>query len=287
MPQHDFRSTWKLSADGKLVVGGQREWGVFDTQTGRPLPGLPHRLEARGRVFSAFSPDGTLFAMGLPPNRDRPNDNNLMVWQIQSGELWGVAKQPKRPTYLAFSPDNKILAACGPWKDSKKRFDFLTGQWRDTVTFWSVSDRKEPTGAPLKSFRTIEFPESIEQLQFSPDGRMLAVGCLDSQIRITDLESGKVTADLPGRAVAFSPDGRMLVTGASDAEPTSVKLWDVASWQLLYTLESGHIRPACSFAFSPDGKLLASGGHGGIVTVWDTTTGKAIWEPLFPKSDSK
>jgi WD40 repeat protein len=61
-----------------------------------------------------------------------------------------------------------------------------------------------------------------------------------------------------------------LVSGAGD-----LKLWDVASGQLLRTL-SGHSSAVTSVAFSPDGQTLASGSWDHSIKLWDVASGHMI-----------
>ena len=72
--------------------------------------------------------------------------------------------------------------------------------------------------------------------------------------------------------VQFSPDGKLL---ASISEDKSAKLWDWRTGELLRTLSVENlIGVPTSLAFSPDSNTLAVVMGGGHVTLWDAATGK-------------
>src|SRR4051812_41113999 len=83
----------------------------------------------------------------------------------------------------------------------------------------------------------------------------------------------------PVRAMAYSPDGRLLAAGGDDMK---VRLWDLASGELLFTL-SQHTDWVRALAFSPDGQLLASGGWNGKVVFHSGADWKRGWEYSGPE----
>ena len=65
-------------------------------------------------------------------------------------------------------------------------------------------------------------------------GTRLAAGCADNTIRLCDVATRQVVAELRGHtdyvhAVAFSPDGTRLVSGSGDS---TVRIWDTLPLQV-------------------------------------------------------
>ena len=87
-------------------------------------------------------------------------------------------------------------------------------------------------------------------------------------------------------SLAVSPDGRLLASGGGDkggllgfGKPAwldcTVRVWDIASGNLLHTLE-GHQQTITHLAFSRDSKRLLSGSTDNTVRVWDAQSGQFI-----------
>jgi uncharacterized caspase-like protein len=112
---------------------------------------------------------------------------------------------------------------------------------------------------------------------FSPDGKTLASGGLDKNIKSWDVAGGqeiKSYAEPSGMivSVAFSPDGKTVASGSHDR---TIKLRDIETGQEILTLR-GRSSQILSVAFSPDGRRLASGvGFFGDVQLWNIETGQA------------
>jgi WD40 repeat protein len=111
----------------------------------------------------------------------------------------------------------------------------------------------------------------VKSLAFSPDGVVLAAGCVDGSVVIWETAARRARATLRGHAgivngLAFSPDGRRLATAGHDG---TLCVWDVATGRLRSSV--GGASAIRSVAFSPDGLTIATCGiH---VLLWDAAAG--------------
>jgi WD40 repeat protein len=117
----------------------------------------------------------------------------------------------------------------------------------------------------------------IHSVAFSPDGKLLATGDTNGEIRLYQVTDGKQLLLFKGHTgfiwpIAFSPDGHILASGSDDP---IVKLWDVKTGQCLAKLQ-GHSGGIWSVAFSPDGSLIATGSEDQTVKLWNTSTKKYL-----------
>lgn len=120
----------------------------------------------------------------------------------------------------------------------------------DDVVVWDVDRRKRI--ALLQGHAS-----SVGALSFSPDGRWLASGSKDRQVRLWDLDGETPPITLEGHraavgAVTFSPDGRLLASGDERGE---LKLWFLAESTELITIKDSE--PIERLVFSPDSNRLA------------------------------
>jgi WD40 repeat protein len=127
----------------------------------------------------------------------------------------------------------------------------------------------------------------IYALAFSPDGRWLVSGSLDSTAKLWDAVEGCERRSFKGAmtfaSVDFSPDGRWLALAATNGYPfdnakpatNSLSLWDSTRPDEVRGL-NGHAGQLCCVRFSPDGRLLASTEGGMVVNLWDVASGRII-----------
>jgi WD40 repeat protein/tRNA A-37 threonylcarbamoyl transferase component Bud32 len=179
----------------------------------------------------------------------------------------------------AGAPAHAQLAAETAFQANKEAIDIITfssdggllatASWDSTVQVHKTDD-----GSLYHSFYG---KSGFHAASISQDGKLVAGGDSDGQIRIWDLSSGApaplhAIAAHKGaiNALAFSPDGQRLVSAGSD---TTVRIWktDDASPGGLITLHTGAVE---SVAYSRDGKYMLSSAEDRTVKLFRTDT----WE---------
>lgn len=104
---------------------------------------------------------------------------------------------------------------------------------------------------------------------FSPDGRLLAVGCSDRTTKIYELPSLKLRAAFTGHTdwvhtAIIADDGRLLATASSGR---TARLWDIVTARQLAVVR-GHTDKVRSAFFSPDGRSLLTNSRDRTVRLW-------------------
>jgi WD40 repeat protein len=116
--------------------------------------------------------------------------------------------------------------------------------------------------------------KSVGLAEFSPDGKVLAVGGDSDTVELWGVTTGERHATLKDNprsvsALAFSPDGKTLAVGCYKW----VRLWDTATGEAVRTLK-GHTSDVTYLRFLADGKTLFTASPS-EAKLWDTASGNA------------
>lgn len=238
----------------------------------------------------SFSSDGARLAsssasIGVSENERTPEHNTIQVWDVVSGENL-LTIPPDGIGYVRdveFSPDGLTIAAT-TWSSA------LGGTAR-------IYD--SASGAELQ--RLYAHRTTIANVEFSPDGEMLATGSRDGSVKIWNIEQGvEITSyvGFPERVhdIEYSPDGEYMMIGLGNAgdfpdgsdNPVdgSAYLWDLRN-RTQAQVYAGHSNWTWAADISPDGNLVASGSGplslpaspddlDATARVWDAASGQQV-----------
>lgn len=127
-----------------------------------------------------------------------------------------------RVNALAFSPDGRTLAV-GAGEPSRG----------GDITLWDVAAHS------LKATWADRHTDTVLALDWSHDGKLLASGGADKQLRITEVATGKLVRTFEGHThhvmgVSWRADGRIIATAGAD---NVVKVWDWVAGARLKNLD--------------------------------------------------
>ena len=117
----------------------------------------------------------------------------------------------------------------------------------------------------------------IKSAIFSPDGKKIVTISMENTIKMWDVVSGKIIANLIGHtssvnSVQFSLNGKKIVTASADH---TVKIWDAASGNHILDL-SGHTNEVISASYSPGGKTIITTSKDSTAKLWEASSGKYV-----------
>ena len=107
----------------------------------------------------------------------------------------------------------------------------------------------------------------VYEVQFAPDGKMIASSSGDNTIKLWELSTGRIVHSFNGHTdivkdIAFSGNGHIIASTSSDK---TIKIWNVATGEMINSL-SGNFVTALEIA--PNNRFLVTGDQDGQIHIW-------------------
>ncbi|MEZ4707564.1 MAG: BTAD domain-containing putative transcriptional regulator [Caldilineaceae bacterium] len=284
-----------FSRNGELLATASDDHNVrlWDTHTGRlKLTLRGHAGFVRSLVFSR---DERYLISGS-------HDGTLRVWEIATGKLQRIIPNANATiqfanaidpasAHLAYATlDQTICVINIPDGQILQRFDLATTN--ATVMAFDPDGRRlacgaqdghiliydlatvDTEGAQLQRLQVTNSP--IWRILFSPDGKWLAWTCAGQQIRLLNLENGRLSHAMPtyygAFCLGFRHDSSQFFT---DGANHALLVRDVAEGEIRRYLP-GHAGSLTSIEVSPVGDIVASSSADGSIRLWNTDTGQCL-----------
>ena len=164
--------------------------------------------------------------------------------------------------------------------------DYLA-QESGQVQIWAIN----PVSGDFQLVKTIDEPTlTVITLEFSPNGRMMAVGYNNGEIRLFDTDDGSLMNSIQAHTdnvtnLTFSYNNRYLASDSWSFDPFTY-VFDTANGAKVATLSTESYEPGI-VSFSPDGSLVSAtssdGTHIFTTNNWQETgvVIPGIWEENF------
>jgi len=189
-------------------------------------------------------------------------DGTARIWEVETGrQVALLAGHTREVSDATFSSDGALV---------------VTASGDNTARVWAVTEGERLALLPRATGGA-----------FSPDGRWLVTGGRTGAV--WEMGTWRRVGVLPGPCISatLSPQAARVITAAE--EYNSAQLWEVGTWKRVRALRregedvvpwhgSRRMEPLTPATYSPDGTLAVIPAAGRAARVWETRTGKLVYE---------
>ena len=255
--------TLGLSSDQSLLLSGSSDQLKL------------HSLHSQQVVRTLQCGSAALCCLFVPGNKHVVvgcKDGSIAWYELGSARCLGsVAAHDGHSVYsIHLRPDGRGFTSGGG--------DKCVRQWE----FELVADEGSATGGRVLSIvlaRTLTLTDDVLCVRHSPNGKYVAVGLLDSTVKLFHSDTLLFFLSLYGHrlpvlSIDFSSDSQLLASASADK---NVKVWGVAFGDCQCSLFA-HADTVTQVRFIPRTHYVASAGKDGMVKLWDADTRQCIQE---------
>ncbi len=266
------------SSDQTIQIWDLRDLSAAEIKHSRFLIG---HTDGVGEV--AWHPGGRWLASSGRDNTlriwDLTTDRTAMIVDEQTGEINSLAWSPSGDR-LAYGADDTLiriwqtadLLALTPSSCAYRSLTPSVGQLPG-----DLRQARDATCIPSPAVVLRGHSDQVLSVAWRPDGRVLASGCNDGEVRLWNASGGPSTDTLVGHAlsvnsVAWSSDGLHLASASFD---TTVRIWNTRDGNAELVL-TGHSDWVFGTAWSPDGHQIVTVAADHEVRIYDARPNESV-----------
>jgi WD40 repeat protein len=270
LPHETDVSSAAWSPDGKKVATLSnlfRRVTLWNSKTGAIIREFEIASSPAPSNSLALIRDGrSLLTTAFYPEK-RESHAVAVLWDTSSGEIERYVPSPFADKDGRYSAARRFCVS----RDGRQLALSISSEPGTPIALYT-GDWSVPVLLPLPR----DIPTAME---FSPDGRHLAVGTISGRLEVFGLPDDRLEYSIQayehggGVALSYSPDGQFLATGfRGDKErrprpdgtwetlviSNPLVIWDAASGKLVEAIP-GTTQKIWQISWSPDGRILATG----------------------------
>jgi len=248
-----------VSAQGAQMIGSMpsSQLKIWDAATGREIQTL--NLSS-SPADVRFSPDGqTIATVAL--------QGEITLWELASGRRLQALTNAPGQTSNSF-PVPAVSPLPNPGKIKR-------GQIPNMVNMPNMADLAAMMTNMLGTMSAGTMGRTVTSLSFSPDGKILASGGVESKSNFNPAQMMTQAAN-PKRSKGQNPPTSQDILNDMKIETTGqIVLWNPATGQQITAIK-GHGKGVTNVVFSHDGKLIASAATDNTIKIWDVATQREL-----------
>jgi WD40 repeat protein/uncharacterized caspase-like protein len=252
------------SGMGQVAGGNENQAKIWDVKSGRELRSL---MLGGSASEAGFSADGkTLATIG---------QDQLSLWDIASGsKLRDLTSSPMAK--LGALGNMGTMPNLGTMNPGSIRGSMpKPGSMPSMPAIPSMADMTAMMSSMMGTMAAGTMGRSVTSLAFSPDGKILAAGGVESKSNLDQLMNAQMGQGQKKSKNQKTTDPDDFMKNMKVEAIGRVVLWDTTTGQQIGELKA-HGKGVTQVAFSKDGRFLASSSSDNTIKIWDVAARREL-----------